>query len=131
MLAAIALAFATAALGASLYRRFAPRRALDVPNQRSSHTRPVPRGGGIVIVAGFVIGLAAWLISGGALSPRAIGWLAGALLVAMISLIDDLRPLPAAPRLAVHALGAILLTIAGIQDRELPLLVAAPLAFAW
>ena len=58
MLAPLVVAFATALVGAGLYLRWAPRRALDVPNQRSSHTRPTPRGGGLVIVGGFLVGLA-------------------------------------------------------------------------
>lgn len=131
MLAALGLAFAIAGAGARLYLQHAPRRALDVPNQRSSHTRPVPRGGGLVIVAGFLGGLGLWLVQGGSLSPRAVGWLGGALLVAAVSFVDDLRPLPAAPRLAVHLLGALVLTLAGVQDRELPLGLALPLAFIW
>ena len=131
MLWALGLAFIVALVGARAYIQWAPRRALDVPNQRSSHTRPVPRGGGLVIVAGFLVGLAAWLVLGGSLSPRALGWLGGALLVAAISFVDDLRSLPAAPRLAVHLLGALLLTLAGAQERELPLPLALLLAFAW
>jgi UDP-N-acetylmuramyl pentapeptide phosphotransferase/UDP-N-acetylglucosamine-1-phosphate transferase len=124
----VVLAFACAVLAAIGYRHFAP---LDVPNERSSHTRPVPRGGGVAIVLGFGIGLLAWLMSGNALSPRALGWLLGAALVAAVSFADDVRSLPAGPRLAVHALGALLLTLVGVQQRELPVLLALPLAFVW
>jgi UDP-N-acetylmuramyl pentapeptide phosphotransferase/UDP-N-acetylglucosamine-1-phosphate transferase len=132
MLAPLVVAFATALVGAGLYLRWAPRRALDVPNLRSSHTRPTPRGGGLVIVGGFFLGLAVWQATGPSpLSPRALGWLAGALLVAGVSFVDDLHPLPAVPRLLTHALGAIVLTVVGVQDRELPLLLALPLAFVW
>src|SRR5919202_1914881 len=98
--------------------RTAPRRALDVPNERSSHTRATPRGGGVVIVGGFLVGLGVWVISGGSLSPRALGWLVGALLVAGVSFVDDLRPLPALPRLLTHIAAALLLTLAGVQERE-------------
>src|ERR1700738_1931566 len=131
MLAPLIVAFATALVGAGLYVRWAPRRALDVPNQRSSHTRPTPRGGGLVIVVGFLFGLGVWHTAGGGLSPRALGWLAGALLVAGVSFVDDLHPLPAVPRLLTHGLGAVMLTVVGVQDRELPLLFALPLAFLW
>src|SRR5262249_44215744 len=51
MFIALAVALGVALVGADLYRRYAPARALDVPNARSSHTRPTPRGGGLVIVA--------------------------------------------------------------------------------
>src|ERR1700716_1246939 len=102
MLGALMVAFGTAAIGGVAYLRWAPRRALDVPNHRSSHQRPTPRGGGIVIVAGFLIGLAVWLGAGGALSPRALGLLVGALSVAAVGFVDDLRPLPALPRLLIQ-----------------------------
>jgi UDP-N-acetylmuramyl pentapeptide phosphotransferase/UDP-N-acetylglucosamine-1-phosphate transferase len=122
----LVLAFATALAGGRAYIRWAPLRALDVPNERSSHTRPTLRGGGLVIVAGFFVGLLGWLVSGGSLSPRAIGWVIGALLVACVSFVDDLRPLPAAPRLITHVLGAAILTFAGVQIPEL-----LPLAFVY
>src|SRR5438067_2395403 len=131
MLAPPIIAFLTAVVGAWLYLRVAPARALDIPNQRSSHTRPTPRGAGLVIVAGFVVGLAVWIANGGSLSPRALGWIAGAVLVGSVSFVDDLRPLPAIPRLLIHLLGAAVLTIAGVQERELPLLLALPLAFVY
>ncbi|HEY0583569.1 MAG TPA: glycosyl transferase, partial [Chloroflexota bacterium] len=131
MLAALIGAFATALVGAGLYVRVAPRRALDIPNQRSSHTRPTPRGGGLVIVLGFLIGLGLWLLQQNTLSPRALGWLAGALLVAAIGFVDDLRPLPAVPRLVTQLAGAALLTLAGVQERQMPLLVALPLGFVY
>jgi UDP-N-acetylmuramyl pentapeptide phosphotransferase/UDP-N-acetylglucosamine-1-phosphate transferase len=127
----LVVAFVVALIGGSLYLRWAPRRALDVPNQRSSHERPTPRGGGLVIVVGFFAGLAVWLATGGSLSPRAIGWLAGAVLVASVSFVDDLRSLPAAPRLVIQLVGALILTLAGVDPRELPLLSALPLAFVF
>jgi UDP-N-acetylmuramyl pentapeptide phosphotransferase/UDP-N-acetylglucosamine-1-phosphate transferase len=131
MLIPLLVALGVALAGGWGYVRWAPRRALDIPNQRSSHTRPTPRGGGLVIVGGFFVGLGVWLALGGSLSPRALGWLAGALLVASVSFVDDLRPLPAIPRLLTHALAAVVLTIVGVQQRETPLLLALPLAFVW
>jgi UDP-N-acetylmuramyl pentapeptide phosphotransferase/UDP-N-acetylglucosamine-1-phosphate transferase len=123
----VAIGFGVAALGGWAYLRLAPRRALDVPNPRSSHRNPTLRGGGLVIVAGFFAGLAVWLLMGGSLSPRALGWLVGAVLVATVSFVDDLRPLPALPRLIAHTAGAVLLTLAGVQSAD----VTVVLAFAY
>jgi UDP-N-acetylmuramyl pentapeptide phosphotransferase/UDP-N-acetylglucosamine-1-phosphate transferase len=112
--------------GGHLYLRWAREHALDVPNARSSHSRPVPRGGGLAIILGFFAGLAVWLTQPGAiLSPRALGWLAGSLLVAAVSFVDDLHPLPALPRLITHLLGALLLTAAGVQQPEPGIIVLA------
>jgi UDP-N-acetylmuramyl pentapeptide phosphotransferase/UDP-N-acetylglucosamine-1-phosphate transferase len=126
MLVPFAVAFGIAVMGAFGYRRWLPPGAIALPNERSSHLRPTPTGGGVVIVAGFLIGLAIWLWQGGSLSPRALGWLAGALLVAGVSFVDDVRSLPAGLRLAVHGLGAVVLTLAGAQS-----LALLPLAFLW
>jgi UDP-N-acetylmuramyl pentapeptide phosphotransferase/UDP-N-acetylglucosamine-1-phosphate transferase len=127
----VALAFAVTAAGGWVYLRWAPRRALDVPNERSSHTRPTLRGGGLVIVLGFFAGLAVWLTNGGFLSPRALGWLAGALLVASVSFVDDLRPLSAAPRFVTHLAGAVLLTFAGVQLIETAAIASLVVAFVY
>src|ERR1700744_2924883 len=69
--------------------------AIDVPNQRSLHTRPVPRIGGW----GF-LPAAALLISLEAPSMRALA--GGAVLLGIVSLIDDRRGRPARIRFAAH-----------------------------
>lgn len=131
MLPPILFAFAVAAAGGWAYLRWAPSRALDVPNERSSHSRPTLRGGGLVIALGFFAGLGVWLASGGVLSPRALGWLAGAVLVASVSFVDDLHPLPTLPRLATHLAGAVLLTFAGVQIEEPAALAGVVVAFVY
>ncbi|MBV9581464.1 MAG: glycosyltransferase family 4 protein [Chloroflexi bacterium] len=131
LLPPIVLAFAIAASGGWVYLHYAPSRALDIPNERSSHTRPTLRGGGLVIVLGFFGGLGLWLANDGSLSPRALGWLAGAGLVASVSFVDDLHPLPATPRLVTHLVGAILLTFAGVQLGESTAWAALVVAFVY
>lgn len=78
-------------------------RVVDLPNARSLHVRPIPRIGGAGIVAG-------------ALLPAlglGLGWpvALGALLLAALSLVDDLRGLPAALRLGGHLLVAAAFTL--------------------
>jgi UDP-N-acetylmuramyl pentapeptide phosphotransferase/UDP-N-acetylglucosamine-1-phosphate transferase len=76
--------------------------AMDVPNARSSHDRPVPRVGGVAIGAGVAAG---WWYAD-VVSPVTAG-LALALLA--VSLLDDLRGLPVALRLLAHVAAAALL----------------------
>ena len=95
-----------AALSAGLILRLRPllqRYALARPNARSSHTVPTPQGGGIAVVTAFVT------ISGLLIAAPEIGgrpdwiWLSGcALALALLGAVDDIRPLPAALRLAVR-----------------------------
>ena len=68
---------------------------IDKPNQRSSHTRIVLRGGGII----FTIALWIWSIWSGFQYP----WLlAGVTLAAGVSFIDDIHSLPDSLRLVVQ-----------------------------
>src|SRR5438046_2742743 len=71
---------------------------LDRPNERSSHALPTPRGGGLAVVAAILVG---WLaLIGLGLVPRAsLPILFGAVLLASISWLDDVRSLPPAARL--------------------------------
>ena len=91
-----------------LVRRWGLRRqVLDIPNERSSHTSPVPRAGGIGIVATVIGGyLSGSLIAG---FPISWGFLFGGSIVAAVSFIDDLRDLPFYIRLFAHSVAAALL----------------------
>lgn len=125
-------ALVTSALTAEAFRRWARhRQLLDVPNPRSSHVIPTPRGGGIGIVAGLLVGLATSAWFGAVLSPRALGGLVGALLIAGVSFWDDLRSQPAWLRLGVHVLAAAILTLVGVQGGQVPLAITVPVAFVW
>ncbi len=110
----IGRALAAAALGVgvswslvAVVREAAMRRGLlDVPNTRSSHDRPTPRLGGLGIVAAVTVAtLVGYLAIGG--DTRAALVLVGiGVVVAAVSLVDDLRGLPALVRLAVHVAAA-------------------------
>jgi Fuc2NAc and GlcNAc transferase len=110
----LVLATAAAAVASSvlveLARRISQRAGhYDHPNERSSHTRPTPRTGGTGIVLS-VLGclLALRLTNTLASSDALVALLAGAILVAAVSFLDDLRPLPASVRFSVHLLAALI-----------------------
>ncbi|MDR0634755.1 MAG: glycosyltransferase family 4 protein [Azoarcus sp.] len=97
-----AVAAVSLALTALLRRYALRRRLLDVPNARSSHAAPTPRGGGLAIVASFV---AALTVAGaaGLLPISLVGALALAGgIVAAVGFIDDHGHLAARWRLLAH-----------------------------
>jgi Fuc2NAc and GlcNAc transferase len=103
IVAVLLLAFAASALLTGLVRRYALARAvLDIPNERSLHTVPTPRGGGLAIVV--VVGLVHAACVVGGLLPLASGsaWGGAALLLAALGWADDRRPLPARTRLFIQ-----------------------------
>jgi len=113
------LIFVTAAAASWLATRLVltvlERRAIfDHPNERSSHVRPTPRGGGLAVTS-VALAAGALLVATGALDGAAWPALAAALALAGLSWLDDLMSLPAGLRLAVHAaaVAAVLATMPG------------------
>lgn len=74
---------------------------IDKPNQRSSHTTIVLRGGGII----FMIGAWVWSAFFGFDYPW---FLAGLTLVAGVSFVDDIRSLPDSVRLVAQFAAAVM-----------------------
>ena len=102
LLPAIAFSLSSLILFALLKSGVARRLALDQPNQRSLHAVPVPRVGGIAIVAAVLV---AWTLQPG--SGLLLALLTAVL--ALVSAVDDRIGLPAALRLMVHGLATLAL----------------------
>ena len=89
-----------------LRRQALARGRLDIPNARSSHQVPTPRGGGLAIVAVFLAGLSL-LLAGGQIGWSSFLPLAGAgAMVALVGWLDDRGHVAPGRRLAVHFLAA-------------------------
>jgi UDP-N-acetylmuramyl pentapeptide phosphotransferase/UDP-N-acetylglucosamine-1-phosphate transferase len=116
-LLSFAVAFIAVRVLLSRFGRF----ALDEPNARSLHERPVPRTGGIAVLLGaataFALGAEPfWLPAGLALG------------LAVVSFADDVRRLPTLARLAAHVAAAGLVVwylLSPMHPLESALLVAA------
>lgn len=94
--------------------------AIDVPNERSSHQVPTPRGGGLAIVVVVLIGtvvLAA--ITNMSRLVSAVLIMTG-LMVAAVGYADDKYQLRASPRFAVHLLAATILVSMLAWKAEVP-----------
>jgi Fuc2NAc and GlcNAc transferase len=104
---ALAAALLAAAITGWVRRQALRRRWLDVPNERSSHAAPTPRGGGLGIVLASLAGFVAlWAV--GALEPKlCVALLGGGVAVAWIGFRDDRQPVAAGLRLAVHLAAAL------------------------
>ena len=88
--------------------------ALDLPNERKMHQRPIPTSGGVAIIAGFVVAAAV----AGRLPQTRVQALAailtGALAVALVGFIDDRKPIRARTKLALQLLSTTPLLISGV-----------------
>ena len=89
-------------------RRYALQRGvIDVPNSRSSHVVPVPRGGGLSIALVTVAGIATAGLLGWIPATVALALAGGGGMVSMVGWIDDRGGVPPAIRGGVHFVAAL------------------------
>lgn len=118
----LAVFIASWAMTAGVRRYALARSIMDIPNARSSHRIPTPRGGGVAIVLGFlgclplaaVLGMIGW--------AGLVALLPAGALVAAIGFLDDHRHIPARWRLLGHFVAALWLLcwLGGVPVLPLP-----------
>lgn len=107
VLLALAPAVLAAPISAGITRCGMPllqRYALARPNARSSHKIPTPQGAGIAVVAATL--LVTWIHSWILPWMIPLPLIGSAVLIALVGLVDDIRPLPVVVRLLLQA-GAV------------------------
>ncbi len=108
--------------GTELMRRYG--RIIDRPNQRSSHVRPLPRSGGVSIVVTFLLGMV-FIITQGDITlinkQYMWGFVFSALIIAVISLIDDIYNKSARFKLNTHIMAVAIVLVSGIVIDHLAL----------
>lgn len=91
-----------------IYFKFADKcNIIDKPNERSSHSTIVLRGGGIIFSFSMIAWAVMMMLQGNCISMY-LPFLVGLLLVAGISFVDDIHSLPDSLRMVVQ-IGSILL----------------------
>jgi UDP-N-acetylmuramyl pentapeptide phosphotransferase/UDP-N-acetylglucosamine-1-phosphate transferase len=106
--------------GVEKFRQWSIKKQIvDVPNERSSHAAPTPRGGGLVFV---VIALSFYAATG-LTENNHFQWsyLTGAVSIALVSWLDDLFSVKTLHRFLIHGLAAFLIIYAGGFWREIDL----------
>lgn len=136
----VASVFASAWLLTVITLRLAlARQVFDIPNHRSSHLVPTPKGGGVAIVVAASAAIC-WLAAsaGHTLFFALTIMVTGGISIAAIGLADDLKPQSARLRFSIQLLAALVFLIclklpAGLSVAGLPLsgLMLLPLALGW
>jgi UDP-GlcNAc:undecaprenyl-phosphate/decaprenyl-phosphate GlcNAc-1-phosphate transferase len=100
--------------------------AIDLPRDRDLHEAPVPRLGGLAILAGILVAALIFMPFDG----QTRGILAGALVAGIVGSIDDLYDLPPAAKLAGQVAAAAIPVAAGVRVETftLPFLGAVDLS---
>ena len=82
------------------------KNVFDIPNERSSHSIPTPRGGGLGIVLTFLPALLLLRYLDAISNAVFATLLGGGALIALVGWMDDLKPLAARWRFVIHAIAA-------------------------
>jgi len=109
-------------------------RILDIPNERSSHSLPTPRGGGLAIVGGFLLGISLTYLVGDVAPIKTVycaGFLSALLLIAAVSLYDDFRTRGVSIKLATQLIAIGIVMATGIVIDELHLPWLGPTSLGW
>ena len=85
------------------------RNILDIPNERSAHTKPTPLLGGIGIFLGFLLGFMLF----GNNSSLMISILIASFLILLLGIFDDIKPIPARYKFLVHILVSCIVVFYG------------------
>ena len=101
-----------------MLRPLLQRYALARPNARSSHVTPTPQGGGIAVMVATAVAAALAGLLGAPYPDHAVAIvMAAAFCLAAVGMIDDLRPVPVVPRLALQ-LAAVVLLFAALPSQH-------------
>ncbi len=85
---------------------------MDIPNERSSHKTPTPRGGGIAFVATSLIGFLLLLLNASLNKTDLFALCCAGVIVAIAGHLDDRQKISGATvRLVLHAISAIILIV--------------------
>lgn len=115
MVAAALAAFFVVLAGVPLIGGWAEARGLvDRPGGRHVHTRPVPRIGGVALLAGWLAG-AAVLASAGMPRAALVQVLSGTAVVFVVGLVDDVRGLSPRAKLLGQLAAAAVSVAAGLR----------------
>lgn len=125
---AFIIAFVFAFATTPLVRRFAFKiKAVDIPkDNRRMHKRPIPRLGGLAIIFGFMVSVLCF----GEPSRRNIAMLAGAVIIAVMGVVDDIKALRAMPKFLIQIIAGLIVVIGGIcGSRYLPIRISFPITY--
>lgn len=116
-IAAFASAFAISMVMTPFAKKFSEKvGAIDYPKARGMHTKPMPRLGGIAIVLGFMITvLLLYRFVNDINIKHFIGFIAGAIVIVCVGIVDDSRNLPARVKLIFQIIAALLVIGSGIR----------------
>ncbi len=134
MLTHLVFCMALAGLSAAVVRGMIGVGVMDDPDARKVHTRPVPKGGGVGVVAAFLAGIVL-LYAFAEFSRLADGYFRGVILasvaIAAVAYLDDTRVWPFWVKLLAQVFAALLAVGSGLYVAAVNLPVRGAVELGW
>jgi UDP-GlcNAc:undecaprenyl-phosphate GlcNAc-1-phosphate transferase len=130
----LAFAAGLALLSASVVRAMIAVRVMDRPDPRKVHDRPIPKGGGVGVVAAFLVGVAVlyrYAEFARLADPYFRGVIEASVAIAVVSFLDDLKDWNFSVKLATQVLAALVAVASGIYVRDYRVPYVGALPIGW
>jgi UDP-GlcNAc:undecaprenyl-phosphate/decaprenyl-phosphate GlcNAc-1-phosphate transferase len=130
LLFALALALVSAGIVALMTRAG----VLDHPDARKAHTRPIPKGGGVGVVAAFLLGMALlyrYAEFARIADPYFRGVILASIVMALVALADDVNDWPFAVKLTAQLIAAGLAIGSGLAVWDLRVPDVGAVSLGW
>ncbi len=83
--------------------------AMDIPNARKAHTKPMPRMGGLAIFGAFMLGYMLFART----SHQMLSVLIGGFIIILIGIFDDIKPVPAKVKFLLQIIASCIVVFFG------------------
>lgn len=130
----LAFAAALALLSALVVRVMIGVRLMDRPDSRKVHDLPTPKGGGIGIVAAFLVGIAVlyqFAEFARLANPYFLGVIEASVAIAVVALLDDIRDWNFSVKLAAQVAAAMIAVGSGLYIRVYHAPYIGPVVLGW
>ena len=107
--------------------------AIDIPNDRRVNKKPMPRLGGLAVIAGFFVSVIYLLITtsiegkinlfdGDSYYIKLIGFFSGIIILGLVCYIDDSKGIPSLVKLVAQIIAAVIVVVCGtrIENISIP-----------
>ncbi len=125
---------ALALLSAAVVRGMIRVGVMDMPDARKAHARPIPKGGGVGVVAAFLAGIVL-LYAFAEFSRLADGYFRGVILasaaIAVVAFMDDTRNWPFTIKLGAQVAAALVAVGSGLVVGAVNVPLAGPVSLGW
>ncbi|MSP00479.1 MAG: undecaprenyl/decaprenyl-phosphate alpha-N-acetylglucosaminyl 1-phosphate transferase [Acetobacteraceae bacterium] len=130
----MALGLGLALLSAIVVRIMISLRVMDTPDARKAHDRPTPKGGGVGVVAAFLVGsllLYRYAEFARLADEYFLGVIAASAAIALVAFLDDLYDWPFGVKLGIQGLAALVAVGTGIYVHNYSIPFIGPVYIGW